>query len=247
MSAVLLYTRYQFRETVRIPMAALGTLAFPTLFMLLFVVSNRSVSGNTVAATEAAGQMSMFAVISAFVFNLGAGVAEDRAKAWHSYLRTLPTGPMAQLGGRLCNALCFALLSLIPVGLTAVLFTAAEASVVEVGATVFALVLAGVPFAFLGLAVGYSMPLKAAIPTVQLILFPLAFAGGLFLPPSVFPDWLDGISTVLPTRAARELVLGALTGGGPPLTALAVAVGWTAALGALAVFTFRRDEGRRFR
>ncbi|ASU80003.1 ABC transporter [Actinopolyspora erythraea] len=247
MSTIPLYTRYQFRETMRIPMAALGTLAFPTLFMLLFVVSNRSVSGDAAAATEAAGQMSLFAVISAFVFNLGAGVAEDRAKAWHAYLRTLPVGPMAQLGGRLCNALCFALLSLVPVGLAAMLLTEAEASVVEVGTTLFALVLAGIPFAFLGLAVGYSMPLKAAIPTVQLILFPLAFAGGLFLPPSLFPGWLDAISNALPTRAARELVLGALTGGGPPLTALLIAVGWAVVLGALAVFTFRRDEGRRFR
>ncbi|SDP16386.1 ABC-2 type transport system permease protein [Actinopolyspora xinjiangensis] len=247
MSTIPLYTRYQFRETIRIPMAALGTLAFPTLFMLLFVVSNRSVSGNTAAATEAAGQMSLFAVISAFVFNLGAGVAEDRAKTWHAYLRTLPAGPMAQLGGRVCNALCFALLSLVPVGLAAMLLTEAEASVIELGTTLFALILAGVPFAFLGLTVGYSMPLKAAIPTVQLILFPLAFAGGLFLPPSLFPDWLDATSNVLPTRAARELVLGALTGGGPPLTALSIAVGWTVALGTLAVFTFRRDEGRRFR
>lgn len=247
MNTILLHTRYQFTETIRVPMAAIGTLAFPALFMLLFIVSNRAISGDSAAATQAAGQMSMFAVVSACMFNLGAGVAEDRAKPWHSYLRTLPAGPMAQLGGRLCNALTFSLLSLVPVGLTAALFTAAQAPPGRIVLTVFALILAGLPFAFLGLSVGYMMPLKAAIPTVQLLLFPLAFAGGLFLPPSLFPDWLDAISRALPTRAARDLVLGTLTDSAPGATAPMVAAGWTVLFGALAVFAYRRDEGRRFR
>lgn len=247
MRLLLLHTRYQFLETVRVPIAAIGTVLFPALFMLLFVVSNRTVGGNPAAATLATGQMAFFAVVSAYSFNLGAGVAEDRAKPWQSYLRTLPVGPAAQLGGRLLNAMAFAMLGMIPVGLTAMLFTAARASLGQIALAVPALILAGLPFVFLGLAIGYSLPLKAAIPVVQLVLFPMAFAGGLFLPPILFPDWLDTLSHTLPTRAGRDLVIGALTSTPPGTTALLVAVLWTLVLGALAVVAYRRDEGRRFR
>ena len=51
-----------------------------------------------------------------------------------------------------------------------------------------------VPFLLLGLAIGYRLSSKAAIAVVQATLFPLAFAGGLFLPPEAFPAWLDAFS-----------------------------------------------------
>lgn len=79
MSLVLVHARYRILETTRVPIALIGTVAFPALFMLLFVVSNRTVAGDPVFATMATAQMSFFAVVSAYAFNLGAGVAEDRA------------------------------------------------------------------------------------------------------------------------------------------------------------------------
>lgn len=77
--------------------------------------------------------------------------------------------------------------------------------------------------------------------------FPLAFAGGLFMPPEVFPAWLDAFSQALPSRAGRDLLVQALTG--QPAFALAVPVlaGWAVLFAVLAVWAYRRDEGRRFR
>ncbi len=247
MRLLWLHTRYRFLETVRVPIAAVGTVVFPAMFMLLFVVANRSVGANAAAATVATGQMAFFAVASAAMFNLGAAVAEDRAKPWQYYLRTLPVGPGAQLGGRVLTAMLFAVLSLVPVGLTGALFTAASATAVQVGLAVIALLFAGAPFVFLGLAIGYALPLKAAVPVVQLVLFPMAFAGGLFIPPMLFPGWLDAISRVLPTRAGRDLVISALTGSAPGTAPIVVGAAWALATGVLAIVAYRRDEGRRFR
>lgn len=247
MSVLLLHARYQFLETIRVPIAILGTLLFPPLFMLLFVVSNPVVGGHPEAATLAAGQMAFFATVSAYMFNLGAGVAEDRARPWQSYVRTLPAGPVNELGGRLLNAVGLALLSLIPVALVAALLTEAHATVGQLAGALVALVLSGLPLLLLGMAVGYALPLKAAVPVVQLLLFPMAFAGGLFLPPFLFPGWLDVLSQVLPTRAGRDLVVGALTGTPAGTTAVLVVTGWTLVFGVAAVLAYRRDEGRRFR
>lgn len=104
-----------------------------------------------------------------------------------------------------------------------------------------------VPFLLLGLAIGYALSAKAAIAVVQAVLFPLAFAGGLFLPPAAFPAWLDTVSLALPSRAARDLVVQVTTGFAGSATALPVLLGWTAVFAALAVLAYRRDEGRRFR
>ncbi|MBA8822779.1 ABC-2 type transport system permease protein [Saccharopolyspora lacisalsi] len=247
MSILLLHARYQFLETIRVPIAILGTLLFPPLFMLLFVVSNPAVGNHPTAATFAAGQMAFFAIVSAYMFNLGAGVAEDRARPWQSYVRTLPAGPVNELGGRLLNAVALALLSLIPVTLVAALLTEAHASVGQLAGALVALVLGGLPLLLLGLAVGYALPLKAAVPVVQLLLFPMAFAGGLFLPPRMFPAWLDALSQALPTRAGRDLVVGTLTGAPTAATSVLVVLGWTLVCAGAAVFAYRRDEGRRFR
>ncbi|HVL84655.1 MAG TPA: ABC transporter permease [Pseudonocardia sp.] len=95
-------------------------------------------------------------------------------------------------------------------------------------------------------AIGYSLPVKAALPVAQLLFLPLAFGGGLLLPPMLFPGWLQTVSMLLPSRGARDLVLWAL--GVPPSgVALATLAGWTLATAALAVWAYRRDEGRRFR
>ncbi|MGH3909934.1 MAG: hypothetical protein ACRDRM_03795 [Pseudonocardiaceae bacterium] len=73
------------------------------------------------------------------------------------------------------------------------------------------------------------------------------FCGGLFLPPDVFPGWLNGISQVLPTRGSRDLLVMVLTGTSPNHVAVATLISWTALLAALAGWAYQRDEGRRFR
>ena len=110
-----------------------------------------------------------------------------------------------------------------------------------------ALAVASLPFMFLGISIGYSMPSKAAIAVVQVVMFGLAFGGGLFLPPFLFADWLNALSQFLPSRQARELVIWAVQGGElEPWVWVGILL-WTAGSLALALVLFRRDEGRRYR
>jgi ABC-2 type transport system permease protein len=203
-----LHTRYQFIETIRVPIAVIGTTLFPSLSLLFFVVP-QSFAQDPTQATAAAAQLAVFAVMSVCLFTYGVGVAEDRALPWDGYLRTLPLSRLA--------------------------LSAA------------ALLAAGVPLFALGITIGYSLSTKAAMAVAQSLLLPLAFGGGLFLPPNTFPGWLDAISTWLPTRAGRDLVVTATTGTDLPGTTLLMLGGWTLLTGSLAVWAYRRDEGRRFR
>lgn len=215
--------------SVRIPIAVIGNTVFPALVLLFFVVPIPEVRGDPVAATSAVAQLAVLAVMSTCLFTFGVGVAEDRAPSWDGYVRTLPAGPTPRLAGRLLNGLVFALLGLLPVIAVAVLIAGA------------------LPFLFAGLAISYTMPVKAALAVAQLLLFPLAFAGGLFLPPDTFPGWLDGLSRLLPTRVPRDLLVTVLTGTPPSTAAVTMLAVWTVLLAALAVWAYQRDEGRRFR
>jgi ABC-2 type transport system permease protein len=241
------HARYQFLETVRVPIAVIGTALFPALSMLFFVVPSDAVSGDPVVATGATAQLAVFSVMSVCLFTYGVGVAEDRALPWDAYIRTLPAGAGPRLGGRLLNGLAFALVGLTPLLLLAALLTEATTTPTRTLATAGALAVAALPFLGMGMAVGYALPAKAALAVAQVLLFPLAFAGGLFLPPELFPGWLDRISLALPSRAGRDVTVAAAIADPVPVGSLAVVAAWTVVLGTLAVLAYRRDEGRRFR
>lgn len=242
-----LHLKFQFLETVRIPMAVIGNAVFPALAMAFFVVPQQEVAGNPAFATMAVAGLAMFAVCSASLFTYGLGVAEDRALPFDPFMRSLPAGPAPRMVARVGNGSIFALFGLVPLIVVAWLFTEAAVTGGRLAAGIGMILLAGVPFVLLGMGVGYSLTAKAALPVVQVILFPLAFAGGLFLPPMMFPAWMDTVSQLTPTRAARDLLVEALTGEAANPWAWPVLVGWTVAFAALAAWAYRRDEGRRFR
>ncbi|NCT92118.1 ABC transporter permease [Cellulomonas sp. APG4] len=243
----LLHARYQALETVRVPIAVLGTMLFPSLAMFFFVVPQSAVAQNPVAATAAVGQLAMFSVMSTCMFTFGVGAAEDRALPFDPYVRTLPAGPAPRLLGRMLTGGGFALLGLVPLILIAWIFTAATVTAGQALVSLAVVIGVALPFLGLGLGIGYSMSSKAAIAVVQVVLFPMAFAGGLFMPPEVFPDWLDRFSQALPSRAGRDLLVQALTDAQASAAALPVLLAWGALFAAFAVWAYRRDEGRRFR
>jgi len=243
----LLHTKYSLLETLRVPIAVIGTIVFPALALLFFVVPQRSVAGDEEFATQAVASMAVFSVMVGSLFSFGLGIAENREKPWDPYLRTLPAPGIARVLAHVLSTGLMAVVALVPLVVIGALLTAARATPLELLAGLLAIILAGLPFMLLGICIGYAFSTKAAIAVIQILFFTLAFAGGLFLPPLLFPDWLNAISQFLPSRQARDFVIWAVQGGElEPLTWLGL-VGWIVLLLAAALVLFRRDEGRRFR
>lgn len=245
MSLVLTHARYQFLETIRIPVAVIGTMFFPAAAMAFFVVPN--VGNNAVAATYATASMVVFATSTACLFQYGIGVSEDRAQPWDPFVRTLPAGAFPRFAGRILNGLVFLVLSFLPVLLVAIVATQASASLTQLTLAAAALLAGSVPFTLMGLTIGYTLPSKAALAVAQLLFFPLAFGGGLMSAPGQAPGWVEAISPYLPTRGAAELVWAAVGDRSPDTKATAMLGLWTLLLAFAAVWAYRRDEGKRFR
>lgn len=250
MSALTLaavHTKYNLLETARVPIAVIGSLAFPTLAFCLFVLPQRVVVDSPEFATAAVASMVVFAFMSASLFSIGIDLAEQRAKPWAPYLRTLPGAPSARIAGLMASTLIVATVAMVPLLLIGAIFTAAAPRPLDLLAAIGFVIVTAVPSALIGVIIGTTCGPKAAIAVTQVAMFLLAFGGGLFLPPVMFPDWLDAVSKLLPVRQAREIVVGAALGTGAPVWALIGILVWTVVLGVLAVWLYRRDEGRRYR
>jgi ABC-2 type transport system permease protein len=243
-SLTVTHAKFQILETVRIPIALIGSAFFPAASMLFFVVP--FVGDDPVASTFATASMVTFAVMTTNLFQYGVGVAEDRQQPWDPFTRALPAGPLPRFLGRILAGVVLMTISLAPVVLIAALFTAATLSLPALLSALGTTVVIAVPFTLMGLAIGYSMPAKAAIVVAQVLFIPLAFGGGLMTPPGAAPGFVETIAPYLPTGSAVRLMWAAV--GDFPLSASIVStlVGWTIALAALAVWAYRRDEGRRF-
>ncbi len=247
MNLALVHAKYGLLETMRIPIAIISALAFPALALLFFVVPQQVVASNPEFATQAVISLSVFAIMSNALFSFGLTISEDREKPWDPYLRTLPVPGVSRVLGYVFSIGLIGFIAILPVVALGGLFTAAEASGGRILLGLIAIAVSGLPFMLIGVCIGYSMPSKAAIAVVQIVMFSFAFAGGLFLPPIMFAPWLDTLSTFFPSRQARELVIWAVQGGELHPWVWLGLLAWIVAMAVLALFLFRRDEGRRFR
>jgi ABC-2 type transport system permease protein len=243
-SLALTHARFQILEISRIPIAVIGTAFWPAASMLAFVVP--FAGGDPTYATYATASMITFAVMSTNLFQYGVGVAEDRAQPWDPYVRTLPAGAFPRFAGRVLAALTMMVVSLLPVVLIAAFLTEATVTTAAFILTIGVTALIAIPFILMGLAIGYSMPQKAAIVVAQVLFFPLAFAGGLMTAPGSAPGVIEDIAPYLPTGGAVRLMWAAV--GDYPVEpgSVAALAAWTAALAGVAIWAYRRDEGRRF-
>ncbi|MEV0901419.1 ABC transporter permease [Actinoplanes sp. NPDC049802] len=240
----LTHARFQIIEILRIPIAVVGSAFWPAASMLAFVVP--FVGDEPVYATYATASMITFAVMNTNLFQYGIGVSEDRAQPWDPYVRTLPAGTVPRFAGRILTGLLMMAVALIPVVLIAALFT--EATVTPAGflGAVAVCAVTSVPFILMGLSIGYALPQKAALVVAQILFLPLAFGGGLLTPPGGAPGFVEDLAPYLPTGGAVRL-MWATVGNFPFDTGSMLALaGWTMLFGGLAVWAYRRDEGRRF-
>ncbi|MGW0504650.1 ABC transporter permease [Micromonospora sp. NPDC003241] len=244
MPLALTHARYQLLETVRIPIALFGSAFFPAVAMLFFVVP--WAGDDPVGATFATASMVTFSVMSANIFQYGMGVAEDRQQPWDPYTRTLPVGPGPRFAGRVLAGLLITYLSLIPLVVIAATLTAAEITPLRFLLALATVAVIAVPFTLLGLAIGYSLPSKAAIVVAQVVFFPMAFGGGLLSSPGDAPGFIEAIAPFLPTRGAVELMWAAVGDFQVSTLSLVMLGVWVVALAAIGAWAYRRDEGRRF-
>jgi ABC-2 type transport system permease protein len=242
MRLALLHARAMTLELARYPAYVVPTIVLPTVFFLFFVSPSARTDATIRMATFAG-----FAAIGVAFFQFGVGIAAERASPWETFLRTLPIGPGVRLGSRLVSAAVFAVLAAGLLLAVASATTSASLSAVRWIGLGAALLAGTVPFALLGIALGYWVPARGALPTANLLYLGLSYAGGLWMRPSRLPRMVADVSHFLPTRALADALIAAVGGGRLDWRAWATLCGFACVFAALAAWGYRRDEGRRYR
>ena len=242
MSITLAHARAEVVQLLRYPAYALPTLAFPGILMLLFGLQLEGPDADRLLAGVLAT-----AVFGVAFFQFGVGIAASRESPWEQYARTLPVRPGSRLAARVIAALGFALAAALVVMLVGGAAVGVRLEPVRYLWLVAALIVGGIPFALFGIALGYWLRPRAALPVANLLFLPLAIGGSLWGKPDDPPPELDRASLVLPTRSWME-ILDPITAGAStiPLRHVAALAGWSVVFGLLAVWAYRRDEGERY-
>lgn len=219
------------------------TIAFPAVLLLLFGRRFEEGEPERLYAGFAAT-----ALLGVAFFQFGVGIATSRTTPWEAYLRTLPVGPATRLAGRILSALTFGAATVCVVSVVAFTVYGVRLPPGRAVALGSALLVGCVPFALLGIAFGYWLSPRAALPVANLLYLPLAIGGFLWTRPTeAVPHVVDVSSQLLPTRSWMEVLDAVATGDhAVPLLHVTALATWGLVFLALAWWGYRRDEGERF-
>lgn len=226
-------------ELLRYPSFSLSALLFPATLFLVFLHAYRQPANTRLAGFAAV------AILGVVFFQFGVGIASERTSGWELFVRTLPVSPRVRIAARVCSALLFGAAAAGGVAAVAAATTPVSLPPARWLALVAALLLGGVPFGLLGLAIGYAARPRAALPLANLLYLPLSYAGGLWAGPH-HPRPGARVLDLVPTHAWARLLWAAVGAVGFDGGAAALLAAWGAVFALIAVAAYRRDEGERF-
>ncbi|MEV4813079.1 ABC transporter permease [Micromonospora avicenniae] len=240
------YLWFELRRLARDPRLTLFSVLGPVVTYLIFsglAGGGDQLEGVNAAAALMVGLAGYGAV--AGVLSVGSLVSQERAAGWLSQLRVTPLPPWQAVAAKALVCTLSGVPSVIAVGITGRLQHHVELSAGR-WITLLLLMWAGtVPFALLGLAIGYGLAPQLAQPVNFLAFLGLSVLGGLLVPVTYFPDVLRHLGHALPTYRYAELGWRSVAGLAPTPSGLGVLTVWTVLFAVLAAWAYRRSTAPR--
>jgi ABC-2 type transport system permease protein len=243
---MLAFFTFELRRLVREPRLFIFTIFMPVVSYVVFTgvgdVSGRTegVSLATAMTVGVAGYGAMIGVLS-----VAGGVSSERVSGWLRQLRLTPLPPIQVVAVKGLLTTLVAIPSVLAVIVTGRIQHHVTMPIGHWVALVLVLWLGTVPFALLGLAVGYSLPPQIAQPASFITFFTLSILGGLLIPVEVFPRWLQHLSQALPSNRYAELGWRAAAGHLPSAMGGTILAAWTVLFALLAAVAYRRSTATR--
>jgi len=197
-------TGAEILKSIRAPEFILPTLLLPVAFYAMFAIALPS------TPNSAAYQLACFGVFAAMgpaIFGFGVSVANERDRGWLSLKRLAPISGSTYIASKLLATVIVAAFALLLIYLLAGL-----AANVNLSIKTWCLLLcihlgAVIPFAFIGLTIGFSLTSNSAIAIANILFLGMAMLGGLWIPISLFPKALQNFAEFLPTFHLAEISL----------------------------------------
>lgn len=238
------YLRMELRRLLRNRRVVIFSLLMPALLLLVFGGLNKgqTLDGASVTAYLMVS-LGVFGSMSS-AMSLGGSIALERGIGWNRQLRLTPLRPSRYVAIKLLLSF---LMALPPLAVVYVL--GALTLGVHLSASTWVLVALGswlgaLPFAALGLVIGYVATPESVQPISGLLTIALAAFGGLWVPVETMPRLMRDIAELTPAYWVGQVARGPLFHGSLNLHAVAVLLAWAVGLGFVALRRFRADTAR---
>jgi ABC-2 type transport system permease protein len=243
----LAYLRLEIRRSLRNRRYLLFTVVFPVLLYVLYTAVLET-GANPNATLDGLTWPVYFLVSMAAYGAIGAAmsqavpVATERRQGWARQLRVTPLPGLAYVSTKVVSAVLLTVPALFLVGLAGRIVNHVDVGLPTALATIAVLALGSIPFAALGLLIGYVLDVESAQGGMVLSYFTLAILGGLFTPLPMLPEPVATIGRVLPSSHFADLGRAVIGGRLPDPADVLVLAAWALGLGALAAWRYVHDE-----
>jgi len=241
MNPYLVSTELYLKSLVRLPAYWVPAVLFP---VMLYAMFGSDETGR--AADYAMASFVIYGVIGVALYQFGVSIAQERETHWERYRRTLPGAAGPRMVAQMVAAVAFALTAALLVIAAAYGLSAPTIGPVRLAGLLVAAFAITIPFTLMGIALGYWATEKSAVAIANLIYLPLAYLGGLWIPPQGLPSAIAAWSPFTPTRQAGEIAWAVVGGRDIPLDDVSRLALYALLFAGLAAWGYRRDERRRY-
>jgi ABC-2 type transport system permease protein len=222
------------------------SVGFPVVFYILFL-HNEHPAAHIAGTTWRTYFMVSMASFGAMVSALNAGgtrLAAERASGWTRQLRVTPLPSWSYVATKITASMVIVLPVISVVEVTGLLLGGVRLGFGTWVALTLVLWGAALPFAALGVLVGFVASGETAYPLITALMFLLSFFGGLFTPVADLPVALRHVASFLPSYHDASLGWAVVAGRLPGAGDAGVLLGYAVLLG-MAVTWRHRVEGSR--
>jgi ABC-2 type transport system permease protein len=253
-SLVLHQYRYDQKQFWREPASVFFTVVLPliffTLFASIFGSDTTMVRGQEIdTSTYYVPAILALALINATFVNLTIWLTIARERGQLKRVRATPVPAWVVIVGRTLTAVAVSFVMVVVVCLFGAVLYGVDLPTSTLPGVVVSVLVGTCSLAALGFAVAGVVPSENAAPAVaNVIVLPLEFMSGIFVPSEQIPDWMDTIASVFPVKPLFDSLFAAfdpLAGGiGVAWGDLAVVAAWGVAGVLLALRSFRWSPNR---
>ena len=251
---VLHQYRYDQRQFWRDPASVFFTVALPLIFLVLFVsifgngtfrVGDHDIKG----ATYYLPAILALALLNATFVNLTIWLTISRERGELKRVRATPVPAWVVIAGRTLTAAAVAAVMTVVVCVIGALLYGVELPGQTLPGAIFTIAVGVLALAGLGFAAAAIVPSEnAAPPIANVLVLPLEFISGIFVPADQIPDSLNTIAGFFPVKPLFDALLIAFdpttAGAGFAWGDLAVLAAW-GMVGAVLALRFFRWSPRR--
>ena len=215
---------------------------YPSVIFLLVSNQTGKVDGTGLSvASYVMVSMASFGALTAVLMGNSERIAKERESGWVRQLRLTTLPGRGYVLAKTASAAVVSLPSIVVVFLVAAAVRDVRLDTWQWFALTGAIWAGSLVFAALGVAIGYLASGDAVRPITMITYFGLSILGGLWMPSSTFPQWLQDIAKWLPTHAYAALGRAIEQSQAPHAQDIAVLVAFFFLFAGGAAWLYRKD------